>query len=205
MIDYFLLLVIGYLIGSIPFSYIVPKIVNIDIRKVGSGNVGGTNVMRKMGGIIGFATMFMDGFKSFIPMIIGRSFFDWDIYSAMLFGFAVCIGHIFPIFLKFKGGKGVACTIGTFTAINGLFLPIFLLFWFPITILSKYVSVSSLTSLAVITALAFEEFGFWAGLIFFGFLILNIIMHRSNIRRLLNDKENKTDVIKAFKKFGSKE
>jgi len=203
--NYVLTIFLGYLIGSVPFSYIVPKLVDIDIRKVGSGNVGGTNVMRKMGGVIGFTTMFMDGFKSFIPMLIGRTFFKWDIYLAMLFGFAVCIGHIFPLFLRFKGGKGVACTIGTFTAINGLFLPIFLVFWFAITILTKYVSVASLVSLAVITTLAFEEFGFMAGLLFLSFLILNVVMHRTNIDRLLHDKENKTNLIEAFKKFGNKE
>ncbi|OAA28470.1 glycerol-3-phosphate acyltransferase [Kosmotoga arenicorallina S304] len=193
------LAVIGYISGSIPFSFLIPKLKGVDIRKVGSGNVGGTNVLRYLGGIIGFLTMTLDGFKAFVPMLIASLLFGLPQDRLIIIGFFAAIGHSYSIFLKFKGGKAVACTVGTLTGLKGWFLPLFLAIWTPIVLVTKYVSLASIITVAVMNIIVFFVSGVETGLWIFALLIFTIFRHRENIRRLLKGKERKTDLIAAFK------
>jgi len=106
--------ILGYFIGAIPFSYIIPKLKGVDITKVGSGNVGGTNVLRNMGTKYGALAMFLDIMKAVIAVLIFKQFGEHPMVMA---GAMSVIGHCYSPFVKFKGGKGVATTLGTFFAI----------------------------------------------------------------------------------------
>jgi len=200
MSQVFFLAIIGYLSGSIPFSYLIPKVKGIDIRRVGSGNVGGTNVLRNLGGVLGFITMTLDGFKAFVPMLIASLFFGLPQEKLIVIGFFAAIGHSYSIFLKFKGGKAVACTVGTLTGLKGWFLPLFLAIWTPIVLLTKYVSLASIITVAVMDLIVFLVSGIEAGFWIFALLLFTIFRHRENIQRLLRGEERKTDLIAAFKK-----
>ncbi|AKI96780.1 glycerol-3-phosphate 1-O-acyltransferase PlsY [Kosmotoga pacifica] len=199
MMQAIFLAIIGYLSGSIPFSYIIPKLKGIDIRKVGSGNVGGTNVLRNLGGVIGFTTMVLDGLKAFIPMLIAMKYFGLPKDETIIIGFFAAIGHSYSIFLGFKGGKAVACTVGTLTGIKGYFLPLFLAIWTPIVLITKYVSLGSIMSVAVMDVIVFFIAGKEAGLWILAFFLFTVFRHRENIARLIKGEERKTDLIAAFK------
>jgi len=195
-----LLALIGYLCGSIPFSFLLPLIKGIDIRKVGSGNVGGTNVLREMGGYWGALSMFMDGLKSLVPILIARYIFNVTDGQAMMMGFFACVGHSYSVFLLFRGGKSVSTTVGTVTAVRTYFIAIFFAIWLPLVLITKYVSLSSVLALFSVAFMGFfvvgMEFGLWA----LAIAALSAFRHRGNIRRLMNGTEKKTDLISSFKK-----
>ncbi|HCI28750.1 MAG TPA: glycerol-3-phosphate 1-O-acyltransferase PlsY [Fervidobacterium sp.] len=186
--------VVGYLIGSIPFSYIIPKVKGVDITKVGSGNVGGTNVLRTLGIAAGALSMFLDIIKAVAAVLIFKTFGEGPMVMA---GAMAVIGHCFSPFLKFKGGKGVATTLGTFFAIfpqAGLFsLGIFI----TVVALTEYVSLASITGLiaGTIFALVFHK-SYWV--IFLALSLFSVLRHKENIKRLLNGNERKTDIVGYF-------
>lgn len=186
--------VVGYLIGSIPFSYIIPKVKGVDITKVGSGNVGGTNVLRTLGVVAGALSMFLDIIKAVAAVLIFKAFGEGPMVMA---GAMAVIGHCFSPFLKFKGGKGVATTLGTFFAIfpqAGLFsLGIFI----TVVALTEYVSLASITGLiaGTIFALVFHK-SYWV--IFLALSLFSMLRHKENIKRLLNGNERKTDIVGYF-------
>jgi len=143
----FLMLVFSYLIGSIPFSYLIPKYVKkVDITKVGSGNIGGTNVMRSIGFFYGAICMILDALKGFIPIMIAKNIFENNLVLFFVLLLPV-IGHDYPIFMRFKGGKGVATTVGVMFGGAGYPGFIFLGMWIPIVLLTKIASLSSLIAL----------------------------------------------------------
>ncbi|ODN31465.1 glycerol-3-phosphate 1-O-acyltransferase PlsY [Fervidobacterium thailandense] len=186
--------VVGYLIGSIPFSYIIPKLKGIDITKVGSGNVGGTNVLRNLGAKYGAAAMFLDIMKAVIAVLIFKKFGEQPMVMA---GAMSVIGHCYSPFVKFKGGKGVATTLGSFFAIfpqAGMFA---LGIWIMVVALTKYVSLASMIGLTAGTlfSLAFGK-RYWV--IFLALTLFSIMRHKENIQRLLNGNERKTDVVDYF-------
>jgi glycerol-3-phosphate acyltransferase PlsY len=195
-----LIALVGYLCGSIPFSFLLPLLKGIDIRRVGSGNVGGTNVLRELGGYWGAFSMLMDGLKSFIPIMIARYVFGITTGQAMMMGFFACLGHSYSVFLLFRGGKSVSSSVGTFTAVKGYFVAIFFAVWLPLVLITKYVSISSIIALYSLAVLGFLivglDFGLWA----LAIATLSAYRHRSNIMRLLNGTEKKTDLIGSFKK-----
>jgi len=138
--DIFIIAITSYLMGSIPFGLILTKIfLKKDIREIGSGNIGATNVLRSGNKAIGYTTLFLDIAKAVIPVIFVKIYFPENIYIASLCAF---LGHVFPIWLKFKGGKGVASYVGILFAINVYFGLIFAITWFIIFGLSKYSSYS---------------------------------------------------------------
>ena len=140
--DILIIGIISYFMGSIPFGLILTKIfLKKDIREIGSGNIGATNVLRTGNKIVGYITLSLDILKAIIPIIFVKIYYTDFLYLASLCTF---MGHVFPIWLKFKGGKGVATYVGILFAINIYFGIIFVLTWFIIFAITKFSSLSSL-------------------------------------------------------------
>ncbi len=178
--------------GSIPFGFILTKFfLKKDIRKIGSGNIGATNALRTGNKTIGYSTLILDVLKAVVPVIYVKIFYQDFLYIASLCAF---LGHVFPIWLKFKGGKGVATYVGILFAINFHFGIVFSITWFIIFFLSKYSSLSSLTgALSIPIYLLFlNQFN---EVIFFTIMfVLIFFTHRENIKRLKNKEETKTKI-----------
>ncbi len=146
--EIFLIGIISYLMGSIPFGLILTKIfLNKDIREIGSGNIGATNALRTGNKAIGYSTLLLDILKAVAPVIYVKIFYQDFLYIASLCAF---LGHVFPIWLKLKGGKGVATYVGILFAINFYFGIIFTISWFITFFISKFSSLSSLVGAASI-------------------------------------------------------
>ena len=184
--------IICYLLGSIPFGFILTKIfLKKDIRGIGSGNIGATNALRTGNKFIGYATLFFDIIKAVIPIIYIKINFPELIHIISL---CVFLGHVFPVWLKFKGGKGVATYVGILFAINIYFGLIFIISWFITFSLSKFSSLSSLVaSISIpIYLLILTQFD---QVIFFTIMfVLIFFTHRENIKRLKNKEETKTKI-----------
>ena len=183
--------ILSYLVGSIPFGFILTKIfLKKDIRDIGSGNIGATNVLRTGNKSLGYGTLFLDVIKAVIPVIYVKLNYPDYIFIASL---CVFLGHIFPIWLKFKGGKGVATYVGILFSINLTIGFVFLGVWFFTFLISKYSSLSSLFgSLSVPIYLFFFTS---QNLVFFSIMfILIFYTHRENVKRLKNKEENKTKI-----------
>ena len=186
------LIIVGiysYFLGSIPFGLILTKIfLDKDIRKVGSGNIGTTNVLRTGKKSLALATLLLDLLKGYLSVYLTILYFeDFTSYSAL-----ICfIGHVFPVWLKFKGGKGVATYLGVILALSYKFFLIFGVSWLLLIILFRFASLSSMaSSLIVFVYSYFFENNFFS-LILFVFFILILYSHRENIVRLKNFKEDK--------------
>ena len=142
--EYLIVFIISYLLGSIPFGYIFTKLfLKKDIRNIGSGNIGATNVLRTGNKFIGYITLIMDILKAVIPVLYIKFNYPEFIYITSL---SVFIGHVFPVWLKFKGGKGVATYIGILFSLNLIYGFIFILTWLIIFLIFKYSSLSSIFS-----------------------------------------------------------
>ena len=190
--DIFIIAITSYLMGSIPFGLLLTKIfLNKDIRNIGSGNIGATNVLRSGNKVIGYTTLFLDIAKAVIPVIFVKIYFPENIYIASLCAF---LGHVFPIWLKFKGGKGVASYVGILFAINIYFGLIFVITWFIIFGLSKYSSLSSLVASISIPVYLIILAQFDQIIFFIIMFILIFFTHRENIKRLKNKEESKTKI-----------
>ena len=194
-----ILIVIFYLIGSLPFAFILTKLSGLgDIRNIGSGNVGATNVLRTGNKLIAFLVLCLDIFKGFVPFLILKFYFnDISLLNKIIICHFAVIGHIFPIWLKFKGGKGVATYIGFLLGINPYISISFLIIWFVVAIITRYSSLSSLIAIFVAPLFfIFINFNFYI-IIFFIYLSMIIYLkHSENLKRLLNKTESK---IKLFK------
>ena len=184
--------VISYLAGSIPFGLILTKIfLNKDIRKIGSGNIGATNALRTGNKFIGYTTLMLDILKAVIPVLYVKFSFPEFIFIAALSAF---LGHVFPVWLKFKGGKGVATYVGILFSINLTLGLVFGACWLITFFISKFSSLASLIgSLSIpIYVLFLDQKG---NAIFFGIMfILIFFTHRENIKRLKNKEETKTKI-----------
>ena len=189
------LLIIGiasYLMGSIPFGLILTKLfLKKDIREIGSGNIGATNVLRTGNKIIGYTTLILDILKAVTPVIYVKFNFPEFLYIASLCSF---LGHVFPIWLKFKGGKGVATYLGILFAINIYFGLIFITTWLITFALSKFSSLSSLTASFSIPIYLLILTQFDQVIFFTIMFVLIFFTHRENIKRLKNKEETKTKI-----------
>jgi glycerol-3-phosphate acyltransferase PlsY len=190
--DYLVIGIASYLMGSIPFGLILTKLfLNKDIREIGSGNIGATNALRTGNKLIGYSTLILDIAKAIIPVIYVKINYSDLIYIASLCAF---LGHVFPIWLKFKGGKGVATYVGILFSINIILGFVFVASWVFIFLLSKYSSLSS-----IIGSISIPIYILIAGqindAIFFAIMfILIFFTHRENIKRLKNKEESKTKI-----------
>ncbi len=184
--------IVSYLMGSIPFGFILTKtFLKKDIREIGSGNIGATNALRTGNKLIGYTTLILDIIKAVITVIFVKLNYPELIYIASLCAF---LGHVFPVWLKFKGGKGVATYVGILFAINIFLGFIFCGSWLIIFLLSRYSSLSSLVSSFAIPVYVFfyEQI---SATFFFGIMfVLIFYTHRENIKRLKNKEESKTKI-----------
>ena len=183
---------LAYLLGSIPFGLLISKAKGQDIRTMGSCNIGATNVLRCLGKPLGITCFVLDVLKGYLPAAIFPIIGKIDPAFGILFGTAAILGHNFPIFLKFKGGKGVATSAGVLLGVAPLAVVIGLLTWVIVFYSSGYVSLGSIVA-AIFVILTSWTAGYGTvtavALTLLG--ILTIYRHRTNIQRLMNGTENK--------------
>tara|TARA_Y100000992_G_C21144665_1_gene433110 strand:+ start:136 stop:711 length:576 start_codon:yes stop_codon:yes gene_type:complete len=189
--DFTLIAIVSYLFGSIPFGFILTKsFLKIDIRNVGSGNIGATNALRTGNKLIAYSTLFLDILKAIIPVLYVKFYYQDLLYISALTAF---LGHIFPIWLKFKGGKGVATYLGILISINIIFGVMFGIAWILTYVFTKYSSLASILGSLVIPIYVFYM-NLENAIFYFIIFILIFYTHRENIKRLINKEENKTKI-----------
>ena len=202
--DVLLVILFSYLSGSIPFGLILTRIFsNQDLRNIGSGNIGATNVLRTGNKFLASLTLLLDILKGFLPVLITQKYFvEWVQLSCLV----TFLGHVFPIWLKFKGGKGVATYLGILFALSIQLSFLFIFTWLVVLLIFKYSSVSSMFSTLTVFVIALvkdtalssinsdvyiqDEFKF----ILFIFFILIIFTHRKNISNLKNKTDHKIKI-----------
>lgn len=190
--EYLIVGITSYLMGSIPFGFILTKIfLKKDIREIGSGNIGATNALRTGNKLVGYSTLILDIVKAIIPVIYIKMNYPELIYIASLCAF---LGHVFPIWLKFNGGKGVATYVGILFSINILLGLIFVISWGVIFIISRYSSLSSIIGSLSVPLYLFITTEKSSVIFFITMFVLIFFTHRENIIRLKNREESKTKI-----------
>ena len=185
-------IIISYLMGSIPFGLILTKIfLKKDIRDIGSGNIGATNVLRTGNKIIGYLTLSLDILKAVIPILYIKFNYPELVYVSSL---SVFIGHVFPLWLKFKGGKGVATYVGILFSINYILGFVFVASWLIIFFVLRYSSLGSILGTFIIPVFNFFNPNFESEYFFIIMFILILFTHRENVKRLINKEESKTKI-----------
>ena len=188
-IEILLIFSLSYLSGSIPFGLILAKFfLNKDLRKIGSKNIGATNVLRTGNKLIAGLTLMFDITKGVIPVLLTKEYFTDLIYLSSLAAF---LGHIFPVWLKFKGGKGVATYLGIIFVLSLNLSFIFCISWIIISLVTKYSSLSSIMSALIIFAFSFLNNTFELTSYLFITFIIILYTHRQNIVRIKNKSEDK--------------
>ncbi len=186
-------LIIGYFIGSVPFGLVFTRIAGLgDIRKIGSGNIGATNVLRTGRKDLALLTLICDLSKAAVAALLCQAIFQSH-FIGIVGGCAAVIGHNYPIWLKFKGGKGVASTFGLMLAMTPLVGVLGLLTWLATAVVFRYSSLAALTALtlAPVYALFLTEPRFETAGIYFILTLLSYYRHRSNIKRLIAGEESR--------------
>ena len=190
--EYLIVGITSYLMGSIPFGFILTKIfLKKDIREIGSGNIGATNALRAGNKLVGYSTLILDIVKAIIPVIYVKINYPELIYIASLCAF---LGHVFPIWLKFNGGKGVATYVGILFSINILLGLIFVISWGVIFLISRYSSLSSIIGSLSVPLYLFITTEKSSVIFFIIMFVLIFFTHRENIIRLKNKEESKTKI-----------
>ena len=189
--EYLIISLGSYLLGSIPFGFILTKVfLKKDIRDIGSGNIGATNALRTGNKLLGYATLILDITKAILPVLFVKFNYPDYIFIAALSTF---LGHVFPIWLKFKGGKGVATYVGILFSINLFFGLVFIVSWAITFLISRYSSLSSLIASLIVPSylVVFENYN---SIFFIIMFVLIFYTHRENVKRLKNKEENKTKI-----------
>ena len=190
--EYLIVGITSYLMGSTPFGFILTKIfLKKDIREIGSGNIGATNALRTGNKLVGYSTLILDIVKAIIPVIYVKMNYPELIYIASLCAF---LGHVFPIWLKFNGGKGVATYVGILFSINILLGLIFVISWGVIFLISRYSSLSSIIGSLSVPLYLFITTEKSSVIFFITMFVLIFFTHRENIIRLKNKEESKTKI-----------
>lgn len=196
----------GYLLGSFPAGYFAGRFAGVDIRKTGSGNIGATNVLRTLGKRWGYAVFFVDAFKGFLAVRLALFLAfqtgierSWTVYFGILAGGLCIVGHMFPVWLGFKGGKGVATSAGVMFGLMPLAVVIVSVIWILMFEITRYVSLASVAA-AVALPLVVALLNRWgmidgAGLLYFSAVVAVLVpwSHRSNFSRLLKGTEQRFD------------
>jgi glycerol-3-phosphate acyltransferase PlsY len=189
--EYLIIAIGSYLLGSIPFGFILTKVfLKKDIREIGSGNIGATNALRTGNKSLAYSTLALDISKAILPVLYVKFNYPDYIFIASLSAF---LGHVFPIWLKFKGGKGVATYVGILFSINIIFGLIFIISWAVTFLISKYSSLSSLVA-SLIVPIYLIVFGNYNSIFFIIMFVLIFYTHRENVKRLKNKEESKTKI-----------
>jgi glycerol-3-phosphate acyltransferase PlsY len=182
-------LVFGYLLGSIPFGLLLTRIAGLgDIRKVGSGNIGATNVLRTGNKLLAAATLLGDALKGTAAVLIAAR---WSEGAALAAALGAFLGHLFPVWLGFKGGKGVATFIGCLIGLNIWAALAFAVIWLAVVFLARYSSLAALVASAATPAVLFALGNAPAAALFIGLAALLWGRHRANIQRLLRGEESR--------------
>lgn len=187
-----LIIIISYSLGSIPTAYLVGRIFGkVDIRTIGSGNVGASNVFRAVGKTAGISVLIVDILKGFLPVYLVH-YLGYDMLTMITAGLGAIIGHVWTIFLKFKGGKGVATGVGVFLGLAPLPVLIILSVFIVVVAISKYISLGSIIGAFLLPLLLFL-FERERVIINFGIVVslLIVIRHIPNIKRLITGQEHK--------------
>jgi len=189
--DIALMLLFAYLLGSVPIGFLMGFISGVDVRQEGSGNVGATNVARVMGKGRGVLTLLGDAGKGYIPVFLSLQL-ELDFWVSAVTAFVAFLGHLYPVFLKFKGGKGVATALGVFLALTPMGAGILVLVFFLVVIFSRMVSLGSLVA-SVLAPIIFWYFSGSLYLVGLSFLIalFTIARHRDNIQRMISGVETR--------------
>jgi glycerol-3-phosphate acyltransferase PlsY len=187
-----IIILLSYLTGSIPFGLLLTKLfLKKDIRKIGSGNIGATNALRTGNKFIGYGTLILDISKAAIPILyIKFNYPDYIFISSL----SVFLGHVFPFWIKFKGGKGIAVYVGILLCINYQLSLFFIGVWFFIFLISKFSSLSSILASLAVTIFNYLIFNGESYYFYITLFILIFYTHRENIKRLINNTENKTKI-----------
>ncbi|MCM2399980.1 glycerol-3-phosphate 1-O-acyltransferase PlsY [Rhizobium sp. S153] len=181
---------LGYLLGSIPFGLVLTRLAGLgDLRSIGSGNIGATNVLRTGNKKLAAATLLLDALKATAAAVIAQAVFGHN--AGLLAGFAAFIGHLFPIWLGFKGGKGVATYIGTLLGVAPLMVLVFAIVWLSIAYLSRYSSLSALVATLVIPVVLWILGAQEASLVTSAMTVITYWRHKPNIERLIAGTESK--------------
>ena len=189
--EYLIIALSSYLLGSIPFGFILTKIfLKQDIRDIGSGNIGATNTLRTGNKLLGYSTLTLDISKAILPVLYVKFNHPDYIFIASLFTF---LGHVFPVWLNFKGGKGVATYVGILFSINLFYGFIFIIVWLTTFLISKYSSLSSLVA-SLIIPIYLIIFDNHNSIFFIIMFVLIFYTHRENVKRLKNKDETKTKI-----------
>ena len=185
-----LLVVISYLIGSIPIGFLLARLKGIDIRKQGSGNIGATNVWRNMGLLSGLLVLVLDALKGIVCVLLGRMFVGGD--AQLLTAMAALVGHSWPVFLRFKGGKIIATTLGVFLTLDPLVTVLAVLVWFVVVVLFRIVSCGSILATISLPVFMLIFSRSWENVVFSLIVAgIAIFKHLPNIKRLLSGTETK--------------
>jgi glycerol-3-phosphate acyltransferase PlsY len=183
-------LILGYLLGSIPFGLIITRSAGLgDIRSIGSGNIGATNVLRTGNKKLAAATLLLDALKATVAALIG-----WYVLgpeAGLLAGFAAFLGHLYPVWLGFKGGKGVATYIGTLLGVAPWMVLVFAVVWLSVAKLSKYSSLSALIATLIVPVILWFLHEPKIALIMAIMTVISWIKHKTNIQRLISGTESK--------------
>ena len=180
---------IGYLFGSIPFGLILTRMAGLgDVRKIGSGNIGATNVLRTGNKKLAAATLLLDALKGTAAAAIASR---WGIEAGIAAGFAAFLGHLFPIWLGFKGGKGIATYIGVLLGLAPIIVLVFSAVWLGMAKLTRYSSLSALVATLVVPVVLLATGYGKIGLLFVVMSVITWIKHRANIQRLLAGTEGR--------------
>ena len=189
--EYLIIALSSYILGSIPFGFILTKIfLKKDIRNIGSGNIGATNTLRTGNKLLGYSTLALDISKAILPVLYVKFNHPDYIFIASLCAF---LGHVFPIWLKFKGGKGVATYVGILFSINLFYGLIFIICWLTTFLISRYSSLSSLVA-SLIIPIYLIIFDNHNSIFFITMFVLIFYTHRENVKRLKNKDETKTKI-----------
>ncbi|MDD3704056.1 MAG: glycerol-3-phosphate 1-O-acyltransferase PlsY [Victivallaceae bacterium] len=201
---YILIFLCSYLIGSIPWGFLIGRLYGVDIRKVGSGNIGATNVTRSLGKLPGRICFFLDLLKGFLPvlavsMMLRRQYFDDpDQFAQIIAAASAVLGHMFSVFMKFRGGKGISTIFGVLLGFSPWSFLAAGIVWVLVFLISRYVSMASIAACAVLpvaaTLFTMTEVYYhsiWVLAFLYLLSILAVIRHSANIRRLINGTENR--------------
>ncbi len=194
-IPYIITVAASFIIGSVPFGFLISKIKGVDIRNLGSGNIGATNVYRIIGKKEGALALILDFLKGVLTVILLKTIFDTDQIIMYIAAVGVVLGHDFSLFLKFKGGKGVATTYGSTMVIAPYASLLGMAVWILILVSTKYSSIAALVSFGISTLICFLSYGNIKGAFFAFLLFLMIIRHLPNIKRFYNKSEHKLNIM----------
>lgn len=181
--------IFGYLLGSIPFGLILTRMAGLgDVRKIGSGNIGATNVLRTGNKKLAAATLLLDALKGTAAAAIASR---WGIEAGIVAGFAAFLGHLYPVWLGFKGGKGIATYIGVLLGLAPIMVLLFAAIWLAMAKLTRYSSLSALVATLIVPVVLLATGYGKIGLLFVVMSLITWIKHRANIQRLLAGTESR--------------